>query len=156
MRVERSEDWYAEDGWTDRAMKLTVTVEGNGTEKEVPWNEIQSVDVSFGGKGDIDCTYDSNYTPLMWMCTLKTTGKVTLKDGSTWTAAGRHKWKFIFDDGSEAEFWIYKLPERQQEDPAKTQSLNETVNADLQIALQDRVMAAAKSSAVTRVRISAP
>lgn len=158
VRVERSEDWYAEEGWTDKPVKLTVTVEGGGTMKDVTWDQIKAVDVAYLGKSAIDCTYDSEYTPLMWTCTMKTKSSASLKEGGTMDVSTRHKWKFVFEDGAVEEFWIYKLPEREQEETVADMNAadkTEVVNADLQIALQSRVMEAA-GKAVKRIEITAP
>lgn len=158
VRVERSSDWYGEEGWTDSASKLTITVEGNGTEKDVPWDQVRSVEVSYLGKANIDCDYDSTYTPLMWTCAMKTTSKVTLADGGGWTVANRHKWRLTFSDGKVEEFWLNRVNARQQEEaPADMNNpdRNDVVNADLQIALQaSTVEQAAKG--VTRIDVKAP
>lgn len=158
VRVERSEDWYGETGWTDAASKLTITVEGNGTEKDVAWETVRTIDLTYLGKANIDCDYDSTYTPLMWTCAMKTTSKVALADGGGWTVANRHKWRLTFSDGKVEEFWLNKVNARQQEDaPADMNNPDRTdvVNADLQIGLQaSTVEQAAKG--VTRVEIKAP
>ena len=115
------------------------------------------LDIAYLGKSNIDCTYDSEYTPLMWTCTMKTKSTVSLAEGGTWEAIGRHKWKFTFDDGAVEEFWIYKIPEREQEDSVadiNSPDKSEVVNAELQMALQDRVIKASGSTAVKRIEIS--
>lgn len=115
VRVERTEDWFGDTGWTDDTNKLKVTLEGGGTEVEVPWTDIRQVDVTYGDKDGIDCSYDSSFTPTMYICTLRTTTKVKTKDGKVWDAADRHKWMFVFESGEAPEFWISKLNERKQE-----------------------------------------
>src|SRR5688572_6636468 len=42
-RIERTEDWYGDKGWTDAESDLTVTLEGKGTEKQEPWSGIASI-----------------------------------------------------------------------------------------------------------------
>jgi hypothetical protein len=139
VRVERSEDWYGEKGWTDLSSKLTVTLEGDGTEVEMPWVEITRVDITYKEKPDIDCQYDSSYTPVMYMCVLPTTTKVKAKDGKVWDAASLHKWRFVFASGKTEEFWIKKLTAREQE--AEVPSLGTvTENSELYVKLQDEIM----------------
>jgi len=153
-RVERSEGWYGEKGWTDKAVKLTVTLEGNGTEIEAEWADIKNIAISYGSKSDIDCQFDSEYTPIMYMCVLKSTGAVTHKNGKTWTAGNRHKWRFYFDNGRIEEFWIKKLPEREQEEGTAEIGDDSTQNFALYETLQTRVLDKASSTAVTKIEIN--
>jgi hypothetical protein len=124
VRVERSEDWYGDDGFGDGDLNLTL--EGNGTEKQVPWTEIARVDITYGGLEEVDCSYDSAYDPAMYMCVLRTTSKAKTRDGKTWDVAVRHKWRFVLEGGGLAEFWVYKLPARRQEEPGAESGLNAT------------------------------
>lgn len=160
IRVERSNDWYAEEGWTDNEYKITVTVEGNGTAKDVNWKDIKSVDIAYLGKSNINCDYDSEYTPLMWTCTMKTKSTANLAEGGTWSISSRHKYKFTFDDGKTEEFWVYKIPARAQEsgvaDMNAAADKSEVVQAELQLGLQDEVVKMSGSTAVKRIEITAP
>ena len=115
IRVERSEDWFADKGWTDNAMKLTVPLASGDTEVEVPWDTITQIDIRYGGGMDVDCSFDSSFTPVMYICVLKTTTTVRTEDGASRQATGRHQWRFVFEDGTTEEFWIYKLGLRRQE-----------------------------------------
>ena len=153
-RVERSEGWYGEKGWTDKAAKVTVTLEGNGTEIESEWKDIKSVTIKYGAKADIDCQFDSEYTPIMYMCVLKSTGTVSHTDGKSWTAGNRHKWRFLFDDGTVEEFWIKKLPEREQEAGNAEIGDGSQQNYALYEKLQKQVLERAGSSAVTKIEIT--
>jgi len=153
-RVERSEGWYGEKGWTDKAAKITVTLEGNGTEIESEWKDIKSVSIKYGSKADIDCQFDSEYTPIMYMCVLQSTGTVSHSDGKTWTAGNRHKWRFHFDDGTVEEFWIKKLPEREQESGTAEIGDGSEQNYELYEKLQKQVLDRAGSSAVTNIEIT--
>jgi len=153
-RVERSEGWYGEKGWTDKAAKITVTLEGNGTEIESEWKDIKSVTIKYGSKSDIDCQFDSEYTPIMYMCVLQSTGTVSHVDGKSWTAGNRHKWRFHFDDGAVEEFWIKKLPEREQEDGTAEIGDGSEQNYALYEKLQKQVLEKAGSTAVTQIAIS--
>ncbi len=156
IRVERSEDWFAERGWTDKEMKLTVTVEGNGTEKDLPWTDIKSMDISYDGAGAVDCTYDSEFTPIMYMCVMKTHSKVAIAEGGTWSTAGRHKWKFTFEDGNSEEFWIYKINAREQEAGVATINDDSGQDTALYQKLQKQVAEDAKGHVVKRIEITAP
>ncbi|MCO4744034.1 MAG: hypothetical protein KC912_04550 [Proteobacteria bacterium] len=147
IRVERGEDWYAEKGWTDRDMKLTVTLEGNGTEIEANWADIGTINIGYGtSRSDIDCTYDSAFLPWMYMCVLRTTTKVKTTDGKAWSANGRHKWQFTFDDGQTEEFFIYKLPAREQDNRTPEPGVEMPENAQLYASLQESVLENAKTS----------
>jgi hypothetical protein len=152
VRVERSEDWYGETGWTDDPNKLTVTLEAGGTEIEAPWSDISRIDITYKDKEAIDCQYDSSYTPMMYMCVMPTTTKVRTKDGKTWDAASRHKWKFTFESGKVEEFWIWKLPAREQE--AEVPSLGTmTENTALYLKLQDQLMKSKAGRVPTSIAI---
>jgi hypothetical protein len=139
VRVERSEDWYGEKGWTGDPNKLTVTLEGGGTEIEAPWTSISRIDITYKEKADIDCQYDSSYTPTMYMCVLPTTTKVKTTDGKTWDAASLHKWRLIFADGKKEEFWIKKITMREQEEAVPSLG-TVTENTELYVKLQNALM----------------
>lgn len=140
VRIERSEDWYGEKGWTAEASKLTVTLEGGGTEIEAAWTDISRIDITYKEKADIDCQYDSSYTPTMYMCVLPTTTKVKTKDGKMWEAASLHKWRFTFADGQKEEFWIKKVTVREQEEEVPSLG-TVTENTELYLRLQNELMA---------------
>ncbi|MED5371703.1 MAG: hypothetical protein VX899_11850, partial [Myxococcota bacterium] len=140
VRIERGEDWYAENGWTDEERKLTIELEGNGTLKEVPWTEVASVTIAHGKiPSDVDCTYSSDYTPWMYTCALRTPTTVKLKDGSSWKANTRHKWHFVFEDGSEVEFYLAKYPVRMQDERAVTIDDEQGENYDMYTQLQGQL-----------------
>lgn len=151
-RVERGIDWYAEDGWTDDGDDLVVSLESGSDLVERPWSDIDVITIAYGGRDGIDCQYDSGYTPWMYMCVLRTTTKAKTTDGKSWSATTRNRWKFTFDDDSTAEFYVYKLPERQQDD--KTMGLDSVENYDLYGTLQAKVLETAKGSAVVKVDIN--
>jgi hypothetical protein len=156
IRVERSDDWFAERGWTDKPIKLTVTVEGNGTEKDVNWTDIKSMDLSYEGTGSIDCTYDTEFSPVMYMCVMKTRSKVAITEGGAWTAGGRHKWRFLFEDGTVEEFWVYKINARQQAQPSASLNSDSSQDTALYQMLQGQLEADAKGHVLKRIEIIAP
>ncbi|MEZ4237629.1 MAG: hypothetical protein R3F59_16075 [Myxococcota bacterium] len=156
VRVERTEDWYGEDGWTDDPDALKVTLEGNGTEVEVPWTDIARIDISYGGaQSDVDCSYDSSYDPAMYMCVNRTTTKVKTKDGKSWEGTDRHKWMFVFSNGDAPEFYVHKLPAREQE--AETPALGTvTENTALYQKLQGVLETERKGAVPATITITAP
>jgi hypothetical protein len=156
VRVERTEDWFGEDGWTGDPAHLKVTLEGAGTEIEAPWTDIARIDITYGTTpGDVDCTYDSSYDPAMYMCVNRTTTKVKTKDGKSWTGVDRHKWMFVFSSGEAPEFYLHKLSARQQE--AEVPDLG-TVNENTALyqKLQDDLATARKGKVPTTLTITAP
>lgn len=155
VRVERTEDWYGEKGWTDAEGKLKLTLEGGGTEVEVPWSDVRQIDVTYGGRSDINCEYDSAYTPVMYTCVLKTTTKVKTKDGKLWDASSRHQWRFVFEAGEVVDFHVFKLPARKQE--AEVPELGTTSdNAQIQIELQDALMKQKAGKVPRAITITVP
>ncbi len=153
--VERSSDWYAEEGWTQVADDVKLQLEGNGTEIMAEWREIKKLQVEIAKVSEsTDCTYDSDFRPWLYDCTLRNKGTATTADGKTWEITDRHKWRLSFDGGETAEFWLFKHPARQQD--SETVGLDSSgENYDLYIALQDRLREEVKTM-VTGVTVSAP
>lgn len=115
VRVERGIDFYGDKGWADSGLRLYVTLEQGGKESEHPWTDISTIDIKYGGRPDLDCTYESETTPWTYTCTLKTTPVVKTTDGKTWTAVSRHLWRFTFEDGTTEEFALNKSFARAQD-----------------------------------------
>jgi len=149
IRVERTKDWYGEEGWVDTPQKLTLALEGNGTALDAPWTDISSVDIRYGGADEIDCQYDSGYAPYMYMCVLRTRSTATTTDGRTWEVSSRHRWRFTFADGTETEFYANKLPVREQDVPRPGMA---TENHEMYRRLQKQVLDEA-SHAVTHLEL---
>lgn len=138
--IERSTDWYAEEDWTSDASELKLSLETDSEMRSVTWKDISSVKIVVPKVSDsTDCTYDSDYTPWMYDCTLKTTGEAVTTDGKSWKIETRNKWRFTFDDDSTVEFWLKKYPSRMQD--TRTVQLSDATgeNYDLYIELQDRL-----------------
>lgn len=148
VRVERGDDWYAEEGWVDDSAQLVLTVERDGVQQDVPWKEVRELQVSYGERADIDCTYDSRFTPWMYMCTLRTDSPVTLADGERWEVSSRHKWRFTFADGKVEEFYAFKLPIRQQDTEVVDLDSTRVENYDLYGKLQTQALKDAKGALV--------
>jgi hypothetical protein len=149
VRVERGVDWYAEDGWTTSAGDIKVALESDRDMKDVAWTDIAQIDVTYGGRGDIDCMYDSNFVPWMYMCTLRSAPVAKLKDGSTWRVTSRHQWRFTTDDDRDVSFYLFRLPARQQDEQAA--DLDTQENYTLYGSLQAAVLARAKADAIKKI-----
>ncbi len=153
-RIERSTDWYGEEGWSTEPKDLKVSLEKGNSAKEATWTEIKSITIVPGAITDVDCLYDSNFSPWMYDCTIKTTATVALKDGTTgWTVANRHKWRLTYDDGSQMEFWLYKHPAREQDDKVVDLETTNPENFDLYTKLQTRLKSEMKTTMVTKVNV---
>jgi hypothetical protein len=156
VRVERTEDWYGEDGWTAAPGDLQVTLEGNGTEVQVPWTDIARVDIAYGSTpSDVDCSYDSSYDPAMYMCVNRTTTKVKTRDGKTWEGIDRHKWLFVFSSGDTAEFYVHKLPVREQEEGVPALG-TVSENTELYQKLQGELATMRKGQVPATITITSP
>jgi len=114
-RIERSSNWGGDEEWYTDANHTTVTLEGNGTEVDLPWTEIPRVDISIGSVSSADCSYESDYVPWMYTCEIRNTANVRTRDGSRYEAVTQHKWRFTFDDNTQVEFWLYKHRARMQD-----------------------------------------
>lgn len=154
VRVERGADRYALNGWTDAANKLTVTLEGGGTEIEAAWKDIRQIDLKYAPMTDVDCQFDTSFTPTLYLCVLKSVPTVKTADGKTWTAASLHKWRFSFEGDSNAEFYVYKLPALQQELEEASLKEGGVENASLYAELQASLAAQIKGKALTRIVIT--
>ena len=144
-RIERSSDWFADEGWDDEPGKLKMDGESPSSFKDIHLDPSLSTNV--------DCYYDSNWSPWMYDCTVDTTSTAVLKDGSKWTVTNRHKWKFIFDDGTQVEFWLKKHPAREQDSEKVDLDTVDPQNYDLYTSLQERLKSELKSSIVVKVTV---
>ncbi len=152
--IERSVDFYGDEGWTSDDGKLRLMVEANGTEKGVPWKDVKSITVTPGKLPDeVDCTYSSDFTPWMYECTLRTTAAVVLKDGSKGVVSNRHLWRFTLDDGATVEFSVYKYVVREQDSKVVEFGDESTENFGLYSRLQDRLRADVKAAIVKSITV---
>ena len=143
--TQRGDDWYAEEGFIDEERKLNIDLESGNDLIEVSFDKLGVVEITYGGRGDFDCLYDSSFHPWMYMCTLKSTATATLEDGTSWSVDSRYKWQLTFDDGSTEAFYLQKLPVREQEAAG---SEDNTENYELYRGLQTKGMNAVKSALV--------
>jgi hypothetical protein len=152
-KIERSVDWFADQGWTDDAKDLKITIESAGKERDITWSDVAAITIKPGPLSDVDCVYDSQFTPWMYDCTLKTTATLKTKDGATGLVTNRHKWKFTFDDDSTDEFWLFKHPARQQDDREIDIDSTEPENVALYKTLSQRLKLEAATSLVVSITI---
>lgn len=118
--LERSEDFHADTGWTSSASSLKITLEVGKTEKEVSWSDLKSITIAPGKMpDDVDCSYNSDFTPFMYECSIRTTTTAVLKDGSKGVVITRNKWRLSPEEGAAAEFYLYKHTERMQGEPTE-------------------------------------
>lgn len=147
-RTEVSKDWYGEKEWADSGSRLAIPMEAGGTEEEHPWTNIASISIKPGSvSSDTNCTIESDYTPWMYTCELKTTSTARTKDGRRFTVADRHKWRFFFDDDTELEFWLNKIPARMQDegDMGRENPENYAIYGELQAQLRNDIRTMVKT-----------
>jgi hypothetical protein len=143
--LERADGFHADRGWLSDAGDLKITLEAGKSEKEVTWADIKSISITPGKMpDDVDCSYNSDFNPFMYECSLRTTTVATLKDGSKGTVITRHKWRLSTDEAGSAEFYLYKHTERMQgpetdgdqfEDPGMYTKLQEALRETLKTSL---------------------
>jgi len=154
VRIERSDDWFGEEGWDTDKSELVFNGEGTGEYRKITWPEVSAVTVKPGGvPADVDCVYDSNYTPWMYDCTLKIPSTVKTKDGKSYTVDSRQKWRFVFEDGQEVEFWLKKHPAREQDENRVDLDTVNPENYDLYSKLQQRLRAERTGDIVVKVEV---
>ena len=156
VRLARSTDWYGEADWTTSSGDVKLQLEGSDGERSVDWSEIKSVTIKIAKVSEsTDCTYDSNFSPWMYDCTLRNQASAVTRDGRSWEVTSRHKWRLTYDDDSSEEFWLYKHPARMQD--IRTVSLSDASgeNYDLYIELQDRLREEVKTM-VSGISLSLP
>lgn len=122
IRVERTEDWYGEEGWTSDPAEIELELEGPGT---LSWDEVAAIDIRYAGSQDASCMYDSSYDPLMYLCVLPTESTALTRDGERHAVADRHRWRFTFEDDRQVAFYVHKLPVRAQDEAAAGIDLTE-------------------------------
>jgi len=152
--IERSSDWYADDGWSTEEGDLKISADGGSTYKKLTWSEVSSITIKPGSiRKDIDCYYDSNFSPWMYDCTLATTATLIDTTGKRWTVDNRHKWRLTFDDDSEVEFWLKKHPAREQDGEIVDLDTVNPENYALYTKLQQRLKDEAKGELVVAIKV---
>ena len=105
IRVEASTDSYGMKDWLDSESRLTIFAESGSTAKDLAWNEIKSISIA-PKSSDINCVYESDWSPWLYVCTKKTTTSLIDAEGKKWSANATNKWRFYFDDDTDTEFLI--------------------------------------------------
>ena len=146
--------WIAtpENGWTDDADELKLSLETDSDMLDATWEDVKTITIRPKSRGDIDCVYESDFSPWMYMCTMPTTSTAVLNDGKTWKVSGRYRWQFTFDDGTSHAFYVYKIPMREQDE--QVAGMDTVENYDLYAKLQADLMNAIKGDVVTKIAIS--
>lgn len=152
--LERTVDFYGDEGWTEDASKLKLTVEMGSTEKTVAWTDIKSIAIVPGKMPDeVDCSYSSDFSPWMYECVLRTTTTATLKDGTKGLITGRHLWRMHFDDGAKVELSVYKYVVREQDEKVAEFGDEQSENFALYTRLQDRLRNESKTTLVKSITV---
>ena len=152
--IERTVDFYGDEGWTAEEGKIKLTVESGSTEKQVAWKDVKSLSVAPGKiPDDVDCTYSSDFSPWMYECTLRTTVSAVLKDGTKGNVTNRHRWRFSYDDGSQVELAVFKYTVREQDDRELQFGDEATENFKLYTRLQDKLRTDAKTTLVKAIAV---
>lgn len=153
--VERTVDYSGDEGWTDEAKKLSLSIEANGTERAAAWSDVKGITIVPGKlPDDVDCTYSSEVTPWMYDCTLRTTSSAVLKDGFKGTVSNRHHWRFTFDDGSTVEFQVFKYQVREQDSKVVEYGDDQGESLSLYTKLQDQIRQEIKTKIVKSISVN--
>ncbi len=154
VRIERSEDFFADTGWTMAEEELRISADGGSEYKKLTWKEVSNIAVKPGTiPADVSCLYDSDFSPWMYDCTLNTTATLTDTSGKRWTVDNRHKWRLTFDDDSSVEFWLKKHSARQQDAAVVDLDTENPENRDLYIQLQQQLREDVKGDLVVSIRV---
>lgn len=154
VRIERSSDFFGEEGWLDEESKLKVNAEGSNEYKKLAWDQIRTITIRPGSiPRDVNCTYSSNYVPWMYECNLKNTPTMTDAEGKQWLADSGQMWRFTFADGEEVEFWLKKHYARIQDDQEPSLDREMTERPELYATLNQQLAAEVRSKMVVSVRV---
>lgn len=154
VRIERGEDFYAEEGWLDDAGAIKISAEGSSEYKKLAWTDIKSITIKPGSiPSDVSCSYSSSYMPWMYECAIKNRPTMTDSGGKQWAADTGHKWRFTFADDSEVEFWLKKHYARVQDDTEPSLDTEMVERPELYRTLNQQLAAEVRSSMVVSIRI---
>ena len=138
IRVEASTDSYGMKDWLDSESRLTIFAEAGSTAKDLAWNEIKSISIA-PKSSSINCVYESDWSPWLYVCTKKTTTSLTDSEGKKWSANATNKWRFYFDDDTEIEFWIQNIRALQQDTVEVELGMDAYENPDLYAQLRNEI-----------------
>jgi hypothetical protein len=151
-RIERGEDIYGDKGWVDDEKAMLFYVESDKEYIKITWDKVKKVTIKVVDAKDMSCVYSSDFNPWMYECYVKLSAALTTKDGKRYTADSGHKWRFIFDDGSETELWLKKHYAREQ-DAEKVEMGQVGENRTLYEKLQNRLREEIKTSLITGISV---
>ena len=156
-RIERSSNFRGDEDWLTDSSDLKIAGEAPGAYKKFTWEQVKSVAIKpeAASTNNISCTYSSEYNPWVYECTIKAPATLTPKDGGSFVVDTGYKWRFVFDDDSEVEFYMKKhLVWEQDSEEVGLDTVNPE-NYDLYGKLQQRLKTEVKSaSMVTRIDIN--
>ena len=138
IRVEASTDSYGMKDWLDSESRLTIFAEAGSTAKDLAWNEIKSISIA-PKSSDINCVYESDWSPWLYVCTKKTTTSLVDAEGKKWSANATNKWRFYFDDDTDTEFWIQNIRAMQQDTVEVQLGMDAYENPELYSQLRNEV-----------------
>ena len=151
-RIERGKDIYGDKGWVDDEKAMLFYVESDKEYIKITWDKVKKVTIKVVDAKDMSCVYSSDFNPWMYECYVKLSAALTTKDGKRYTADSGHKWRFIFDDGSETELWLKKHYAREQ-DAEKVEMGQVGENRTLYEKLQNRLREEIKTSLITGISV---
>ena len=126
--------------WLDKESKLTLWGEKGSEGADVEWANLKNVKIKLGKiPGDIDCHYESDWSPWLYVCKVPTKTTMTTSDGKVWNVDSKYKWKFFFDDDTEMEFWIENPKALQQDDKEVELGMDDYENKELYSTLQQQI-----------------
>lgn len=145
-RIERSSNFRGDEDWLTDSSDLKIAGEAPGAYKKFTWDQVKTVSVKpeAATTNNISCTYTSEYNPWVYECTVKAPTTLTPKDGGSFAVDTGYKWRFVFDDDSEVEFWLKKhIVWEQDAEEVGLDTVNPE-NYDLYGKLQQRIKAEVK------------
>ena len=157
IRVERSSDFPGlKEDWQDSEYKTTVYAESGSTAKDLKWTDIKSISIQYGSvPKDVNCLYDSTWTPWMYDCAINTTTKLIDSSGKAWKVDSKYLWRMYFEGETEpVDFWIQKPHATQQDDKEVTLDTTNPENRALYQTLQERLKNDIKTTMVTKVTVT--
>jgi hypothetical protein len=152
IRIERSEDIAGDKGWLDDDKSLKFYVESGKEYKKITWAEVKKISIKVVDAKDISCLYSSDTNPWTYECGVKLSTQLTTKDGKRYTADSGHKWRFFFEDGTEAELWLKRHYARQMDD-REVQLGDNDENVALYRTLQAQLKAELSSTLVKTITV---
>ena len=155
-RIERSSNFRGDEDWLTDAGDLKINGEAPGKYMKFTWDQVKSVAIKpeAANNSNISCTYSSEYNPWIYECTIKAPSTLTPKDGGSFTVDTGYKWRFVFDDDSEVEFYMKKHVVWEQDSEEVGLDTVNPENYDLYGKLQQQLKTDVKGpTMVTRIDI---